>query len=485
LLLLAARVTGRPVRMVWDRAESVRGHGKRHPFVIRHRLGANADGRLVAAVIDVLVDAGCYASTSAAVLDNAISQACGPYAIDDVLVTGRAVYTNNPYTCAMRGFGVNQMTFAMEQQVGKIACQLGLEAAVVRRRSFVPTAGRLANGTRVRAADGLPKTLAAVLSRAGRRALPRSIGTWRYGRGSASAAKNVGYSFGFDDRASAEVTRTRNGATVRIGAAECGQGVATVLVQIAAETLDLPPRRVRIEWQDTEEAPEAGSSSASRQTLVSGNAVRGACQAVRRAVDTRGGAAILPQGGITRRYTFRAPRTGEIGARRSAPHAYAYGWASCAAEVRVDIATGCVEVLRIVSAVDAGRVVNRRLFEGQVEGGAVMGQGYALQERFLLRDGMPVSLGFEGCAVPTVLDAAPQIDTIAVECAEPIGPFGARGVGEITMIPVVPAITAAIRDAVGVWIDEIPASPERVRLALASARKSGAGPAPRRRRLRR
>ena len=138
-----------------------------------------------------------------------------------------------------------------------------------------------------------------------------------------------------------------------------------------------------------------------------------------------------------------------------------------------------------MSAIDAGRVVNPRLFEGQVEGGAVMGQGYALQERCVLRDGMPLSRGFDGCAVPTALDAVPAIETVAVESAEPLGPFGARGVGEITMIPVVPAITAAIHDAAGVWIDAIPASPERVLAALASAKKSVATPSPRRPRPRR
>ena len=336
LLLLAARATGRPVRMVWDREESVRGHGKRHPFRIRHRLAADAEGRLTAAAIDILADAGCYASTSAAVIDNAVSQACGPYAVDNVLVTGRAVYTNNPYTCAMRGFGVNQMAFAMEQQMSKLAAALGLDAATVRRRNFVADGGRLANGTRVRAASGLPKTLSTALARAKRRPLPRANGAWRYGRRLASAVKNVGYSFGFDDHATAEVTLTRDGAVVRIGAAECGQGVATVLVQIAAETLGVPVNRVCLEWQDTATAPEAGSSSASRQTLVSGNAVRGACERARRAVAKKGGGVVLPAAGITRRYTYHAPRTGPIGARGSRPHAYAYGWGSCVADVRVD-----------------------------------------------------------------------------------------------------------------------------------------------------
>ncbi len=482
-LLLAASETGRPVRMVWDRKESIRGHGKRHPFRIRHRLAADSKGRFTAAEIDVLVDAGCYASTSAAVLDNALSQGCGPYVVPALLVSGRTVYTNNPYTCAFRGFGVNQMAFAMEQQVNKVAAELSLDPAVVRRRNFVEPGDRLATGTKVFACEGLPKTLRAAETRARRRKLPAARSDWVYGRGLASASKNVGYGFGLADNATAEVTVTRDGAVVRIGAAEVGQGVETALAQIAAETLAIAPARVRILWQDTSTSPEAGSSSASRQTFMSGNAVLRVCKLARRAVEKKGGIAKLPKGGLSRRFTFHAPRTRPIVARGATQHAYAYAWSTSVADVRVEVATGRVEVERIVTALDAGRVVNPRLLEGQVEGGAVMGQGYALQEQCIVRDGMPVSLGFESCGVPTAVDAAPDIETVVLESAEPLGPFGARGIGEITMIPVVPAITAAIHAATGAWVDEIPATPARVLAALAKLRKSSSAPA--RRRLRR
>jgi CO/xanthine dehydrogenase Mo-binding subunit len=484
-LLLAARETDRPVRMVWDRKESIRGHGKRHPFRIRHRLAADSEGRFLAADIDVLVDAGCYASTSAAVIDNALSQACGPYAVPSVLVKGRAVYTNNPYTCAFRGFGVNQVTFAMEQQVNKLAFELGLDPGLVRRRNFVEAGGRLATGTKVSACEGLPKTLRAAETRARRRKLPRTKGDWVRGRGIASASKNVGYGLGVADRATAEVTISRDGAIIRIGAAEVGQGIETTLTQIAAETLGVAPGRVSILWRDTSSDPEAGSTSASRQTFVSGNAVQRACELARRAVAKKGGIAKLTEKGLSRRFTFRAPRTRPLGVRGAAQHAYAYAWSTSAADVRVDLATGRVEVERIVTALDAGRVVNPRLLEGQVEGGAVMGQGYALQEQCIVRDGMPASPCFESCGVPTAVDAAPEIETVVVESAEPLGPFGARGIGEITMIPVVPAITAAIHAATGAWIDEIPATPDRVLAAIARLRESPSTPArhrPRRRR---
>jgi len=166
-----------PVRMVWDRAESIRGHGKRHPFRIRHALGADRRGQFVAARVDLLADAGCYASTSAAVLANAMSQACGPYAVPNVEISGRAVYTNNPYTCAFRGFGVNQVTFAMEQQVNKLAHALGIAPEVIRRRNFVRAGGQLATGPKVFDCAGLVATLSAATMRARRRPLPRRVRT--------------------------------------------------------------------------------------------------------------------------------------------------------------------------------------------------------------------------------------------------------------------------------------------------------------------
>jgi CO/xanthine dehydrogenase Mo-binding subunit len=302
----------------------------------------------------------------------------------------------------------------------------------------------------------LPLTLTRADARARRRALPRPRDGWVYGRGIASALKNVGYSFGFDDHATARVTRTPAGVDVAIGVAEVGQGVLTVLAQIAAATLCLPVARVQMVCEDTAAVPEGGSSSASRQTFVAGNAVRRACLLLR------------ARGARRAQATFHAPRTQPVGHPRPTRLAYAHTWSSCVADVGVDLATGVVRVLRVVNAVDAGRVINPTLFTGQVEGGVVMGQGYALQEVLPVADGMPLATGLDACRLPTSLDAVPTIETIAIESPEPAGPFGARGIGEITMIPVVPAITAAIHAATGVWIDSIPARPERILAALAA-----------------
>jgi CO/xanthine dehydrogenase Mo-binding subunit len=236
----------------------------------------------------------------------------------------------------------------------------------------------------------------------------------------------------------------------------------------------VPVSKVRVEWRDTTVSPDAGSSSASRQTVASGNAVLRACAAARRLVERKGGLHHVPGGTITVRRTWRFPAT-QLFDRRPARHLADFGWGACVADVSVDRETGQVTVLRVVNAVDAGCVINPRLFAGQVEGGVVMGQGYALQERVVVHEGMPMSTGFESCGVPTAVDAVPKIGIIAVEAHDAPGPFGSRGIAEITMIPVVPAITAAIHAACGVWIDELPATPLRVLAAIARAEHGSSG----------
>jgi CO/xanthine dehydrogenase Mo-binding subunit len=471
LLLLAAREMRVPVHMAWDRAESVRGHGKRHPFIIHHTIGASRDGRLLAARVDCLLDAGCYASTSVKLLDNALVHITGPYSVRHVTRWARGVH-EQPVHLRVPGFGVNQVTFAMEQQMNKLASAVGLDPAEVRARNLLRLPGTLGSGTRVRSLGGLAQTVTQAQVRGARKRLPKSREGLLYGRGLASGIKNVGYGLGFDDKATAEVTLTRRGAVVRVGAADVGQGVETVVAQIAAEELRLPVSRVVVEWRDSTVAPESGSTSSSRQTMAAGNAVLGAC---RRVVAARGRTP-LPDEGVTRRYTWRFPKAPSLDARVGR-HITTFSAGSCVADVAVDPETGQVRVLRVVSVIDAGRVVNPRLVRGQVEGGAVMGQGYALTEGCTSVEGLPVTRGFEGSGVPTAMDAVPLVESVVLESPEANGPLGARGIGEITMIPVVPAITAAIYDACGVWIDTLPASPEQVRDALAALNRASRGEA--------
>jgi len=287
----------------------------------------------------------------------------------------------------------------------------------------------------------------------------------------AVAIKNVGFGFGADDCATAEVCLRPAGAVVRIGAAEVGQGAATVLTQIAADALGLPFERVTLEWRDSGRVPEAGSVSASRLTMIAGGAVERACRAARRKMGTRG----LPERGeVVRRAVFRARRTTRLAGGATARHMAEYGSGATVADVTVDLDTGEVTVDRVVVGIDVGRVINPPLALGQVEGGVVMGQGYTLQERCLMREGLPLSIGFDHCRVPTALDAAPRIEMVLLEGGDRGTGIGARGLGELTMIPVTPAITAAIYDACGVWVDELPATPALVRAAIAT-RKAALG----------
>ena len=464
LLFLAARACEAPVRMVWDRAESIRGHGKRHPVTLHHRLASDAEGRFLGATADVLIDAGCYASTSRQLLDNALAQIFGPYDIGSVRAAGRAVLTNNPYACAFRGFGVNQVTFAMEQQVNRLAAALGIEPVDLRLRNLPEGPRVLATGCDIAGQGGLTRTIARAVEEAGEPPNPSSGDGLVFGRGVASAMKNCGFGFGFDDAATAEVELTGSGAIVRVGAADVGQGIETVLTQIAATALHLELEAVVVEWTDSRTCPEAGSTSASRQTMAAGNAVLEACRQL-----LEGGGEEDRDRPRSVRCTWRFPATTALDRGRGRPLA-AFGWATAVADVAVDTRSGDVRVLRLVNAIDAGRAINPLLLRGQVEGGAVMGQGYALLEQVPLVEGLPARCGLETCAVPTAVDAVPDIRTVVIEEPEEIGPFGARGVGEATMIAVVPAITAAIHAACGVWIDEIPATPERVLAALADAR---------------
>jgi CO/xanthine dehydrogenase Mo-binding subunit len=396
--------------------------------------------------------------------------------VKHVNVRGRAVFTNNPFTCAFRGFGVNQMTFAMEQQVSKLAHAVQIDAAALRERNLVRPRGTLGAGTRVPNLGALGRSIREVNSRGAARRLPQPHDGIVCGRGLATAIKNLGYGFGSDDKATAEVQVTRRGAVVRAGAADVGQGTETIVAQIAASELQLPMSRVRVEWQDNARAPESGSSSSSRQTMAAGNAVLGACRLAARAISVRGGRSRLPDEGIVRQFTWRFPKTDKLDTRKGVGrHIATFSAGSCVADVAVDTLTGQVRVLRIVSAIDAGRMMNPCLVRGQVEGGAVMGQGYALTEACATRDGMPTTAGFDGSGIPTAMDAAPRIETIVLESPDRVGPLGARGIGEITMIPVVPAIVAAIHDACGVWIDELPANPERIRAALAALKSTATG----------
>ena len=455
---LAAHHTGRPVKLVLSREESIRVHPKRHATTIRLKVGATGEGSLTAVRAEIWGDAGAYASLSEPVMTRAATHAAGPYVVPNVSVDCYAVYTNNPPSGAMRGFGVPQSTFAMESVLDILAGKLELHPLELRRRNALHVGAVTATGQLLRDSIGLLETIDRVeetVRALGDEVLVPSGPDKRRAWGYACNLKNVGLGGGSPDSAGATVEVTGEGrVSVRIGAAEVGQGVVGVVAQIAAEVLGVPVEQVEVIAGDTALTPDGGATTASRQTFITGNAVRLAAEEVRAALET---AAVGRPASATAIYT--PPATTPLGL--PGDDHFAYGFATQAALVEVDTQTGAVRVLKVVAAHDVGRAVNPRAIAGQVEGGVVMGMGYALSEELLLEQGQIGNADLRRYRLPRSF-SVPEVIPLLVEAHHGDGPFGAKGVGEITSIPTAPAITNAIHAAVGARVTSLPATPERV-----------------------
>ncbi len=469
VLALAAWKLKRPLKIVWSREESIRGHHKRHAFYIHHKVGATKDGKITAMEVEIVADCGAYASSSTPVLANAVLLSTGPYRVPNVNVDGCVVYTNNLRTGAMRGFGAPQAVFAVELQLSKLAEKLGIDPATLRLKNVLVEGSKLATNTVVPAGVGIRQTLLEVTetsgwSDQGPQRPPAHAPHARTGVGLACGWKNVGYSFGFPEQASctAELYGEQHieRAVIKIGAAEVGQGLNTILAQIAAETLHIPYEAVEIAELDTSVVPDAGSSSASRHAFMSGNAVKGACERALEAWQRGERPAMMTYQYLPPKTTPFDPQTGEC-----YPN-FSYGYASQIAEVEVDLETGDVALTRVFAAHDAGKTINPQTLEGQVDGGVVMAQGWALIEDFIQQDGYIKTRRLSEYLIPTSMDAPRDIVSCLVEVADPLGPYGARGVGEMTMMLLAPAILDAIHDATGIWFNRIPVKAEDVLLAL-------------------
>jgi CO/xanthine dehydrogenase Mo-binding subunit len=474
LLALAAFRLRRPVKMVWTRDESFRGHHKRHPFYMHYRTGATRDGKLMAMEARLIADGGAYASTSRAVVKSAVTNATGPYHVPALRVDGWAVYTNNMDAGAMRGFGTLQVTFASEMQMAKLAKALDMDPVEFRARNILREGDTGPTNVTLPPGVGLEAAMTVAAEAAGWR---KRNGQWtcervpvaekpgiRHGVGFSCGWKNIGYSLGFPEQSTA-VAELYGGAeieqaVIKTGAAEVGQGVLTVMGQIAADTLGVPFEKVIVVNDDTAVVPNAGSSSASRQTLVTGRAVHEACLAALESWHDEERPAVARYQFIPRRTTPFDPETGECD-----PH-FAYAYGAHIAEVEVDLETGEVRLVRVVAAHDVGQLINRLAAEGQVEGGVSMGQGYALMEEFIQQDGYILTANLHDYLVPTILDAPEEIVSLFVEVPDSQGPWGAKGLGEMPTLILPPAIAAAVHDATGVWFDRLPITPERVVMAL-------------------
>jgi CO/xanthine dehydrogenase Mo-binding subunit len=475
LLALAALKFGRPVALQWSREESMIGHHKRHPVQLHCRWGAMRDGRIVAVQAEVLADGGAYASTSGEVLKCLALFASGCYEVPNIDVDALAVYTNNVPSGAFRGFGAPQAQLSSEIMVTRLAHTLGIDPAEMRRinlyreGSIEPTQHALPRGVSVR--ECMEAALAEMQARAAMPS-PAIAATRRRSWGFACGIKNLGYSFGFPEQATATVelfgAALIDHAHVRVGAAEVGQGTHLILRQIAAEALGLPLGQVTMITDDSAEAPNAGSASASRLTIMAGRAVKDAAEAALREweAEERPARATVQ---------YRPPATTALDPLTTAGRPnYAYGYAAQAVEVEVDVTTGLVQVLQVISAHDVGRAINRQQVEGQIEGGVAQALGYALLEHYQMRAGRVLTPHFSSYLLPTALDTPPAITPIILELADPEGPHGARGMAELPLVPFAPAVASAIHAATGAWVCDLPFTPERVLAAIKEQKNGGA-----------
>ncbi|MDT4950846.1 MAG: hypothetical protein QOJ37_3441 [Pseudonocardiales bacterium] len=490
--LLALR-TNKPVKMVYSREESFYGHVHRHPATMRFEHGANHDGKLVYVTAEVILDGGAYASSSPAVVSNAASFAVGPYECDNVLLDGYVLYTNNPPCGAMRGFGAVQVCFGHESQMDKLAAALGMDPVELRIRnamhdgSLMPT-GQVVEGAApvaelLRRVQGVPLPRAAETDGLELRTMPGGVSTTTHGEGVrrgvgyAVGFKNVGYSEGFDDYSTARVRLEVVGgeavATVHTAAAEVGQGLITVLAQIARSELGV--EQVINHPADTS-VGSAGSTSASRQTYCTGGAVRAACVAVRDRVGAmaaeRGLADAAPLTEIlgeqvveeTREFHHRptVPLTRDHGGPGDIGQGDAhlqFAFAAHRVVADVDVELGLVRLVEVATAQDVGKALNPLSVVGQIQGGTTQGIGLALMEEIQLKDGKIRNPSFTDYLIPTILDT-PPMHVQVLELGDPHAPYGLRGVGEPPTISSTPAVVSALRAASGRPLTRVPVRPE-------------------------
>lgn len=499
-LALAAWKTGRPIKTIWSREESIVGHHKRHAFLIRAKWGATNEGKIVAAQMDLTSDSGAYAYTSTKVLANATLMCLGPYEIPNAHVKARTVYTNNCPGGAFRGFGGPQAHFAAEMQVAKLAHALQMDPVELRMRNILRDGSILVTGSPIPAGCTTEEVLAEAARQGGWHAdnghwsipaeaaggpaprngngllstsLDSSRGGIARGRGIAVSYKNVGYSFGFPEHCTAWVElhggETVEGARVGCVGAEVGQGAHTAFILMTAEILGLSPEQVELDASDTDVTGSSGSASASRLTFMAGNAIQGAADramALWRDEERPARAEFV--------YHPRATTPFDRETGTCDPN-ITYGYCAQVAEVEVDRETGHVTVKRLISVNDVGKAIHPQHVEGQIEGAVAQSVGWTLLENYLQEEGVTVTPHLSNYLIPGVADVAEEIVPVILEIPDPQGPLGARGMAEMPFLPTAPAIAAALHDALGIWYDALPFTPETVWRGMAVEDRSAAG----------
>lgn len=497
---MLAEATQRPVKMLYTRQESLLFHPKRHATQIRIRTGAKQDGTLVAVEAELYGDTGAYASLGDKVMTRATTHATGPYTVPNAKIDCYAMYTNNPPSGAFRGFGVTQSAFAVEQNMDLVAEALGMDPVELRLKNAQRVGVTTATGQLLRESVGLIETIEKCDTdmRGGQNGSFRwgwREGDIAYGWGIACAYKNTGLGGGAPDKSDAEVEAYDDGTVeVRSSSADMGQGLVAVLAQCAAEELGVPYNQVRVILSDTDRTPNGGPTTASRQTFMSGNAVRHAAASLRQALTSvvaeeldyaperlvfeeglvRANGTSIKFGDAVRMakdhgldtrvlHEYWAPQTQPLGTGGDMHFAFSY--ATQIALVAVDLKTGEVHVEKIISATDIGRAINPLLLQGQIEGGIVMAMGNCLTEGYIVENGVPWSTLLSRYKMPSIKHT-PEIVSHLVEHRAAEGPYGAKGVGEIPSINTTPAIANAIYNATGVRVFSLPVDQDALLRAL-------------------
>ncbi|MCU0303861.1 MAG: selenium-dependent xanthine dehydrogenase [Thermoanaerobaculales bacterium] len=435
---LAANLLGRPVRVVLTREQSLRIHPKRHPLTLRYRAGCDAEGRLTAVEARIVGDTGAYASVGAKVLERAAGHACGPYRVPSVDVEARTVYTNNPPCGAMRGFGANQAAFAIEGVLDRLADRVGLDGYDIRERNVLSPGDRFATGQRMTASCGIRRTLEAVRE------------AYRSARvaGIACGIKNTGIGNGLDDVGRVLIEVLPGGRlSILTGFTEMGQGLHTILRQVVAEETGLDPETMAVRTT-SDPRVECGMTTASRATALCAAAGRRAAMSLASAL---AGGALAELAGRSFLGEMIVDFTTPPGADVDEPVTHmAFGYAT-----QVVILDDDGRIERVVAAHDVGRAVNPQLCAGQVEGAVHMGLGYALSEDFSCTDGVPDSLLLRDLGILRAADT-PPIEVVLVEVPDEVGGYGAKGVGEIGLVPTAAAVAGALHAHDGCWRDTLP-----------------------------
>jgi selenium-dependent xanthine dehydrogenase len=499
---MLAEVTGKPIKMLYTRQESLIFHPKRHATTIRIKTGATKDGKLIAVEAELYGDTGAYASLGDKVMTRATTHATGPYNVPNSKIDCYAMYTNNPPSGAFRGFGVTQSAFAVEQNMDMVAEALGMDPLEFRRINAQKVGVTTATGQLLRESVGLLETIERVEedmqaqhSNNGGFKWGWHDGSKAYGWGIAAAYKNTGLGGGAPDVSEAEVEAYEDGTLqVRTSSADMGQGLAHVVAQMAAEVMNVPYNKVRVLLSDTDLTPNGGPTTASRQTFMTGNAARLAASTLREAM-TQSAAELMdappeeityeeglmrrnghsvPMGEVVKfmkqsglqpiaKHEYWAPKTKPLGAGGDMHFAFSY--ATQAALVEVDMETGEIHVLKVVSGTDIGRAINPLMLQGQIEGGIVMAMGNCLTEAYITEDGVPWTRLLARYKMPSIKHT-PEIISHLIEHRSEDGPYGAKGVGEIPSINTTPAICNAIYHATGVRIYSLPVDQDALKRAF-------------------